>query len=587
MPRTRPQSIQPRSIGAPLFAVLSLAACRNDTANNGDGSETGGAETSGGSLEGASDPSETDDPTNDDGADESGTDTGEQAEYMPPPGGLRRLLNHQYVASIELVLGPEAAAAALPPPHQTLGGFDSIDAAEGSPSPADVELYERSANAVALAAVENPATLAAVVPCIEQEAPPPSCYQSVATEIGRLLWRRPLTEDETVAYATLAFDAQAWAAGEFMPGVQYMLVALLQSPRFLYLVEVGEPAADGIARELGPYEVAARLSFFLLGRTPDRELLDRAEAGELATADDIRDVAWQLLDEPLAQGTVARFYDELLTIRNLADKGKDPELFPQFSPELAASMREETQRLIADVVFTQDGNVLDIFDAPYTWVDAELAALYGVSPPAPGEWEQVQLPAEQNRAGIMTQASMMAMLSHGEVNSPTRRGLFVQEQLLCNEIPPVPPEVNPVLPEPGEPMSLREQLETLHLTNPSCAGCHALIDPLGFAFEHYDAIGAYRTLDNGFVIDSTGSVGGLGEFGNAADMMSLVRDDARLHRCLVNQMYTNALGFPKTIDQEAPLATIDEEFASSDYNLKQLLVELTASPVFRRVDEPK
>ncbi len=584
----RPPLCSPYCSLVGALAMLSLGACRGDTANgDGDEGSTGAADTTTGSVQsgtgGEGGTSEGGEGVDDSGGDE----TGEAPSYVPPPGGLRRLLSHQYVASIELILGPEAAAAALPPLDQTLGGFDSIAAAELSASPADVELYERSANAVALAAVSNPATLAQVVPCIAEPSPPASCYQTVASEIGRLAWRRPLTDDEVTTYANLGFFAQGWDGGEFMTGVQYMLVALLQSPRFLYIVELGTPAADGVARELGPYELASRLSFFVLGRTPDVALLDLAESGALDTDEGIRDAAWQLLDEPGAQATVARFYDELLTIRDLPTKGKSPALFPSFSTELAASMREETQRLIADVVFTQDGNVLDIFDTSYTWVDERLAALYGVNAPAPGQWAQVQLPTEQGRSGILTHASMMAMLSHGEVNSPTRRGLFVQEQLLCTDIPPVPPGVNPVLPDPAEPMSLRDMLEQLHATEPSCAGCHGLMDPIGFAFEHFDPIGAYRELDNGFVIDSTGMVGGIGEFGGAADLLALVKDDPRLHRCLVNHAYTNALGYTNTIDQEYPLSAVDDEFSSSDYNLKQMLVELAASPVFRRVDEPK
>lgn len=571
------------------LAMLALAACKGDHAQQADESTTGDTDTSGGpasstvTAESGSSGAEGADST----GSETDTDTGEQPSYLPPPGGLRRLLGHQYIASVELVLGPEAAAVAEPPVDQTLGGFDSIAAAELSPSPADIEQYERTANAIAEAVVQNPATLAQAVPCVLEAVPPASCYQQVATEIGRLLWRRPLTDDEVNAYTELAFSAQAWQGGDFWPGVQYMLIGLLQSPRFVYIVEIGEPAADGVARELGPYEMAARLSFFMLGRTPDAALLDLAEAGDLATDDDVRNAAWSLLDDARAQDTVARFYDEFLTIRDLPTKGKSAELFPNFTPELAASMREETQRLIADIVFTQDGNVLDMFDSTYTWVDADLAALYGVGAPAPGTWAQVQLPGDQGRAGVLTHPSMMAMLSHGELNSPTRRGLFVQEQLLCTDIPPVPPGVNPVLPEPAEPMSLRDRLEMVHYSDASCMGCHTQMDPIGFAFEHFDPIGAYRTLDNGFVIDSTGTLGGVGDFGDASDLMALLKEDQRLHRCLVNQAYTNALGFTRTIDQEAPLAAIDDEFASSDYNLKHMLVELAASPVFRRVDEPK
>jgi hypothetical protein len=284
---------------------------------------------------------------------------------------------------------------------------------------------------------------------------------------------------------------------------------------------------------------------------------------------------------------VARFYDEFLTIRDLAHKGKDPELFPQFTPELANSMREETQRLIESIVFEQDGDVLELFDADYTFVDDRLSALYGVGSPGAGQWASVSLPDEQHRAGVLTHASVLAMMSHGSLNSPTRRGLFVQEHLLCTDIPPTPPDVNPTLPDLTEPMTLRERLEEAHLSVESCAGCHNLMDPIGFAFEGFDPIGAYRTEDNGFPIDSSGAVTGIGEFAHAADLAALVRDDPRLPRCLVDQVYTSALGFTSAPDQDAPLADVNGAFASSDHNMRALLVELTTSPVFRRVDEPK
>jgi len=180
------------------------------------------------------------------------------------------------------------------------------------------------------------------------------------------------------------------------------------------------------------------------------------------------------------------------------------------------------------------------------------------------------------------------MMSHGELNSPSRRGLFLQEQVLCNEIPPVPPDVNPMLSPPPEGMSLREWLETMHAdAGDSCGGCHAQFDPIGFAFENYDPIGAYRTEDNGVTVDASGNVGGLGEWDNAEEMIGFIRADVRVSGCLVKQVWVSALGFSDTTDQIEPLMELDDAFAATEFNMKGLLAELTASDVFRHVEEPK
>lgn len=571
-------------LAASLTPVLGALACHGGGAAHADGTDDGGSSTG---QPAVSDTGVATSSGSTGMADDTGT-TGESPPAIDPaPAGLRRLVAHQYVDSIELLLGPEAAAAAAAPSDPSLGGFDAIAAAEATPAPADVEQYERSANQIALAAIQHPDTLTAQVPCLVSVVPEDACYRSLARDFGRLAWRRPLADEEIDIFANLGTEARAWDDGEFWTGVQYVLVALLQSPRFLYIVELGHDADDGGARQLDGFEMATRLSFFLHDRTPDALLLDRAAAGELDDADGVRAVATELLASERARPTVRRFWGELLMTRGLPSKGKDPALFPQFDAELAASMQEETFRLVDDLVFEQEGDVLDLFDADYTWVDARLADLYGVAAPPPGQWLEAELPASQGRAGLMTHAGVMAMLSHGTLNSPTRRGLFVQEQLLCNDIPPVPPTVNPVLPDVTDPMSLRDRLEQLHTSQNGCGDCHKQMDPLGFAFEHFDPIGAWRAQDNGFPIDASGTVDGVGSFSDARELMALVRDDPRLPRCLVDQVYTEALGFPPTDAQIEALDAVDLSFEQDDHRLQRLMVELAASDVFRRVGEPK
>lgn len=575
-----------RSAFAALAGASSLAlwGCADD--GGGEAMSTSGEATDGpddgdddgGTAETSAGPGDETGTTGDDG--------GPPIDIDAPPGGLRRLLSHQYVSSVELLLGPSAAAAVVPPDDPEVGTFDAFASIDSVPSVPDIENYEVAAAAAADAAIADTSVLAQHAPCVSGAAPDASCYVQVAEQLGRLAWRRPLDADQVDRLVAVAEDAQAWGEGDFATGLRYELMAILQSPRFLYLVEVGVPGEDGEPRELDGYEIASRVSFFLLGRTPDGPTLDLAESGELDTDEGVRELAESMVSSPAARPTVARFFGEYLRIRELPTKGKSAELFPLFSEELALSMIDETNLLVADIVFQKDASMLDLFDADYTFVDANLAELYGVTAPEGGVWAKVTLPEAQQRAGILTHAGWLAMQSHTNVNSPTRRGLFVAESLYCTDIPNPPADVDaqPLQPEPGQ--TLREALE-VHMTNDGCATCHVQTDPIGFAFEHYDPIGQFRQVEAGKAIDASGEIEGIGSFEGAAELMALVKDDPRVPGCLVRNVYMQGIGFVPGIEVAPALDAVQESFAEADYRMKQMLVELAASPLFRQVGEPK
>jgi hypothetical protein len=568
-----------------MLAGLMLVGCADD----------GGGEAMS-ATDGATDPSADDsgssDGTGDSGPTPSDDDTGTTGDDGPtvdvnaPPGGLRRLLSHQYVASLELLLGPAAAAAAVPPDDPEVGTFDAFATIDSIPGVPDIESYEQAAASAADAAIEDKTVLAQHAPCVSAAAPEASCYAQVAEELGRLAWRRPLDADQIDRLVTVAEGAQVWGEGDFDAGLRYLLMAILQSPRFLYLVEVGVPGVDGEPRELDGYEMASRLSFFLLGRTPDAPTLALAESGELDTDEGVRTLAESMVSSPAAMPTIQRFFGEYLRIRELPTKGKSEELFPLFSPELAQSMMDETSLLVSDIVFQKNTNMLELFTADYTFVDANLAELYGVTAPEGGAFAKTMLPPEQKRAGILSQPGWLAMQSHTDVNSPTRRGLFIVEQMFCTDIPNPPAEVDaqPLQPEPGQ--TLREALE-VHMTEPACATCHVFTDPLGFAFENYDPIGQFRTTEAGQPVDATGEIEGAGAFDGAAELMALVTADERVPGCLLRNVYMQGLGFVPGPEVEPALDDIELGFAEADYRMKRMLVELASSPLFRQVGEPK
>ncbi|MEM6992005.1 MAG: DUF1592 domain-containing protein [Myxococcota bacterium] len=522
------------------------------------------------------------------GADETGDDGGDDggAAVAPPPGGMRRLLAHEYVSSVSLILGPEAAAAATPPADGSVGGYDAVAALELPVAPTAVEGFEDSAFAVAEAAVGAPEVMAQSVPCVLEAAPGEACFETVARDLGRLLWRRPLTTDEIDGIVALQLDGQAFGDGDFDMGLTYGLLALLQSPNFVYVVEVGELDEQTGRRRLTSDELASRLSFFLLGHTPDAELLAMADSGVLGETDGLRDVAWALLDTPQAAAQVDRFYTALLELRELEDKNKDSELFPLWDEFTARSMREETLRLVQYLVFEQDGDVLDLLDAPYTFVDARMAAIYGVDSPG-GGWAMVDLPPELGRAGVLTHPSFLAAQSFTNRNSPTRRGLFIQQRILCQPIDPPPPRVNPELPELMEGLTLREQLTMQTEADPLCGACHDLMDPPGYALEHFDPLGQWRDLDNGQPVDAAASEPILGDFDGAVELAAAVRNDPRVAQCLVDNLFAHTLGVSQTFLYGDGLDALGGTFEGDGHRFQALMVEFVASPLFTDVEAPR
>lgn len=584
----------------PLGGCLLLAACPSDpVANTSDGDATMTAATttptSPGTGSTGDGPGSTGDVPTSTGDDSPTTDaststTGDDEEHFEPaPGGLRRLQRHHYVGSVRYLLGDAAAGAAAPPEDYSLHGFDAIGAAELSLQESAIEQLEASARAVAVAAVADRTTLGGHVPCVLEAEPGDACYEAVAADLGRLAWRRPLTAEEVGPLVAIAKDASAWGGGSFATGLQYELMALLQSPYFIYLVEVGEPdPVDPAVRTLTPTELAARMSFFLLGRTPDAELLAAAESGELTTDDDVRAVAEAMLARTEARATLSNFYSELFQLRDLSTINKSNELFPQFTSELAYAMKYETLRLIEDIVWDKDGDFRTLLDADYTFVNPALASLYGLPPPPGQGFAKVDLAAEQGRAGLLGQASFLARFAHPAETSPTRRGQFIRAKLLCEAVPPPPPGVDASLPteDPNKPQTMKQKL-LQHMRDPSCSGCHSLLDPLGFALENYDPVGAYRTLDDGLVIDPSANAADLGEFASARDLAELLFDDPRVTACVIKNFVRGSLGHIERLGEIDVLDNLEADFVANDHRLQHLLVELAVSPVFRAVGAPK
>jgi hypothetical protein len=410
-----------------------------------------------------------------------------------------------------------------------------------------------------------------------------ACHKQFVESVGRLAWRRPLEDTEVTPLVEIA-QAAATEYADFNRGVEYALSALLQSPYFLYIVEVGEPdAEDGTRRRLTGYELAARMSFFLVDATPDAALLDVVESGGFDTDAEIRTAAKVLLEKPEARVALRSFFGELYHLRDLPDIQKEP----QWAPTMPVSLREETFLFIEDVVWTRNADAREMFTADYSFVNNELAGLYGVSAPMPG-FQKATMPAAQKRSGFLTQGSFLARFAHPNKTSPTRRGKFLKDKVLCDPVPPPPANVNTTLPadDPDNPQTLKQKL-LKHQENESCASCHLSMDPIGFALENFDHFGMYRTTDNGLPVDPTGEVVGLGAFDGAKELGTIIAADVRTSRCMIQNFIRSSMGHLETSGEIPAIDALDVAFEKSGYKMQDLMVELVASPAFQLVGEPK
>lgn len=562
----------------PIVVLLGLVGCyQGSGAEQSASAPTLTGDVTGGS---ATDPTGGIDPTEGDPTD------GAEAEFAPAEPRLRLLLARQYRSSVAYLLGDAAAAVADTPPDSALNGFESIGAAQLALGDQAVDAYEKSARAIAAAA--GATELAAYHTCAPTGPDDLACHREFITNFGRVAWRRSLQTAEVDRYAAVAEDA-ALAFGNWEVGRQYAVAGLLQSPYFLYQVEVGEPDPEVPGqRRLTGVELATRMSFFLRDTTPTADLIDLGEKGGLATPDDVRAVAWAMLETPAARDALGGFFAEVLRLRTLESLPKDPSFYPSWSPELGAAMRQETLMLLDDIAFTRDADFRDFLDAPYTFANGPLAAHYGLIPDPDqlgDAWQQFPLPIETKRGGIFGHGGFLSAYAHISSTSPTLRGKFVREVLMCQGIPAPPGDVVTELPV-GEYKTMRERLAQ-HLEDPSCAGCHVLMDPIGFGLENFDGVGMFRLTENDVPLDTVSNLDNLGEFDGARELGSLLRDSPAVTRCLVRNLFRHATGHLETPGENPALEDLDVVFEDSEYRMKELLAELVASPAFLRVAIPE
>jgi len=495
----------------------------------------------------------------------------------PGRSPIRRLTRVEFDNAVrELLADTTKPARSFAPEEESLG-FDNNADALGMSGLLAEQIMEASEK-LATTAVSKLETIApACDPLKEGDA---ACARKFIGTWGKRAWRRALAADEITEL--LALFEKGRADGGYKSGIELVIQRMLQSPFFVYRVEEGDLATlkDGAVRLTG-YEQATRLSFFLWKTTPDDALLSDAESGKLATAEGVAEVARRMMKDPRAKESVANFHAQWLELDKLESAPKDATLFPDFDVAMRAALRKETETLV-DAVFWQKGTFDELLVAPYTYADSQVASLYGVPAPSGSGFVKIALDPMQ-RSGILTQPSILALHAKANQSSPVHRGKFVRERLFCMQLPPPPNDIVIEPPNPDPSASTRERFKE-HSVNPACTGCHRMMDPIGFGFEHYDAVGKWRTKDGTFDVDARGEVldtDADGAFNGAIELGKRLAQSKQVKACIVTQWFRYSYGRGETESDTCSMKHLNESFAKANYDLRELMVALTQTDAFR------
>jgi hypothetical protein len=498
----------------------------------------------------------------------------------PSPGTapLRRLSNAEYRNSVTDLFA-------------TIPGISSLVASATREFPAEPESlgFRNSARFLTVQSLsaqkyldaaetfaEKAAATSGVVSCTPEAGAEMSCARVFIQEFGQRAYRRPLTSEEATRFE--AQFATALASYDFATGVEWTIFGMLQSPAFLYRVELGQPSTAATTRPTS-YETATRLSYLFWQSLPDAPLLAAAKAGELDTAAQVEQKAREMLADPRST-RLFQYFAEWLDLDRLDDFSREEAVFPELPEALPSLYRDETRAFVQSLLGRPDGGFAELVTAPYTFANDALADFYGIDGVSGTAFLRVNDP---RRSGILTQAMLVAQ-DKPYRTSIVRRGLKVRTDLLCQKVSAPPNDVELTLDSIAPGLSQRERLAQ-HRENPSCAGCHVLLDPIGVVFENFDAVGRFRSedeadqpIDTTSVIsdtrDANGPVANAREFGELLAASSEARD------CYVTQTFRFFFGREVEPADACSMELLRTKFAEKNLSLSELLVALTRTDAF-------
>lgn len=518
----------------------------------------------------------------------AGISTADEPANPGGPTAFRRLNPSQYLRSIEDVFGPGLKIPGRFEPGLREEGLLAIGDGKAVVSSSGFEQYELRARVIAsqvLAEDRRKQVLGCAPPAAAAFDQP--CASQFFGKYGRLLLRRPLGAEESAEVIDVARAAAA-KSGSFYQGLELGLARLLVSPYFIFRVEASErdPAVPG-ARRLDDFSLATRISFLLWDAPPDAALLDAAASGALRRPGGLEQQVDRLLASPRFEQGVRAFFTDMYAFDQFDGLSKDQSIFPKYTSQLSKDAQEQALRTIVDLLVTKRGDYRDLFTTRDTFLNRNLAALYRVPIEfaALDAWAPYTFAPGAHRAGMLTLAGFLMLdPSHEGRSSPTVRGKNVREQLLCQKVPPPPPNVNfNIVQDTHNPLyrTARQRLTT-HRDNPTCAGCHSITDPVGLGMEHYDAVGEYRTQENGAPIDGSGTLEGK-RYTDLISLQQILHDSPTVTNCVAQRAYEYGVGRPAAATDRAWLKYVGERFAAQGYALPALMRTIATSRAFRAV----
>ena len=500
------------------------------------------------------------------------------------PMPLRYLTSREYLNTVKDLVGDTSLSADDVPTETTDPTFSFFPfRMPGTVGTVEAELLQGAAEQV----VRNlSANINSILPCQPANAgAEAACATQFINTFGAKAYRRPLDATEVTALTNLYQKARtAPLSLDFKGAVGLLVEAMLQSSGFFYHWEkdLGAVQRDASGKvQLGPYQLANRMSYFLFGSMPDAALFSAASSGQLATEAQVDMQARRMLADPKAKGTVADFINDLLDLDLIGNRPKDASVYSMFNESLQAAIRTETETFATNVVFGS-GKFDDLLTSTTTSLNQPLAALYGVSGVNGVSFSPAMLNGSQ-RAGLLTLAGFLASTGASNGSDPPRRGKFVFTRFLCTDLPPPPPVV-PAVADPQPGVSTRQRFET-HDQNPCTGGCHKILDGIGFAFENYDGIGAYRSMDAGVAVNASVSFalddGAPTTYANALELERGLAASSKAKACMSMQWLRYALRRPESSDDLASLQAVNSAFTGSGNNIRELIVALVKSRTFR------
>ncbi len=493
---------------------------------------------------------------------------------------LRRLTAREYLNTVGDLLGDKSLATGDVPNESD----DLSNNAFPFRQPGAIGNFEAgNLQSAAEALAKNAASkLASLLPCTPSSSSDEAgCANQFITAFGQKAYRRPLSATEGADLAALYQTARTTLALDFNGAVDLLIEAMLQAPGFVYHWEMdpGPAVKDGNVVQLGNYQIANRLSYFLWGTMPDAALFTAAAAGQLTTVSGLQAQVQRMLADPKTADMAADFFDDWLDVNVLPTRPKDPTLYPMWNQDLASAMETEF-RAFGSATLTGSGSFMDLMTGTSTSVNQALAAVYGVSGITGTTPKPATLDASQ-RSGLLTLAGFLTVTGATDGSSPVRRGHAIYTRLLCDVLPDPPNNVPP--PQPPTPgLTTRQRFEQ-HDQNACTGSCHSAMDPIGFGFEHYDGVGAFRMTDQTLPIDSSGQIpldGNAQTFPDALALTQQLAASPQVQSCFARQWMRYALN---RWDGSADLASVQSATAAftASGNMRDLIAAVATSRTFR------